>query len=123
MLMKNNIKVIYRKQVFTLSTSNKKTLLLQGLCCANCAIKIEEEVKKIQGVSEVNMNFATSTLSIESDNQANFEDILNKTKKIVNHHEPNIIVKEKIISISNEKTKINDFRINKIDICVINFIF
>ena len=35
----------------------KKIIKLEGLCCANCAAKIEEGVKKIPGVKEASLSF------------------------------------------------------------------
>ena len=44
----------------------KKIIKLEGLCCANCAAKIEEGVKKIPGVKEASLSFMTQRLTIEA---------------------------------------------------------
>ena len=41
-------------------------LKLEGLCCANCAAKIERDVQKIKGVSEANVAFMTQKMTIEA---------------------------------------------------------
>lgn len=44
----------------------KAVLKLEGLCCANCAAKIENEVKKIDGLNEANLSFMTQKLTLEA---------------------------------------------------------
>ena len=43
----------------------KKTYLLEGLCCANCAAKIERGVADIDGVTDASVNFLTTKLTFE----------------------------------------------------------
>lgn len=43
----------------------KKIIKLEGLCCANCAAKIEEGVKKLDGVKDASLSFMTQRLTIE----------------------------------------------------------
>lgn len=43
----------------------KKIVKLEGLCCANCAAKIEEGVKKLDGVKEASLSFMTQRLIME----------------------------------------------------------
>lgn len=43
----------------------KKIVKLEGLCCANCAAKIEEGVKKLDGVEEASLSFMTQRLTIQ----------------------------------------------------------
>lgn len=45
----------------------KKTFRLEGLCCANCAAKIEKAVQALPGVSAASLNFMTTKLTIESE--------------------------------------------------------
>lgn len=45
----------------------KKIIKLEGLCCANCAAKIEEGVKKLDGVKEASLSFMTQRLVIEAE--------------------------------------------------------
>ena len=44
-----------------------KTYRLTGLCCANCAAKMERNIEKIATVSEVTLNFMTQKLIVEMD--------------------------------------------------------
>ena len=43
----------------------RKIVKLEGLCCANCAAKIEEGVKKLPGVKEAALSFMTQRLTLE----------------------------------------------------------
>lgn len=43
----------------------KKIVKLEGLCCANCAARIEEGVKRLDGVEEATLSFMTQRLVIQ----------------------------------------------------------
>lgn len=59
----------------------KAVLKLEGLCCANCAAKIENEVKKIKGIEDANLSFMTQKLSIEAP-ETDIERIVEEASKI-----------------------------------------
>ncbi len=65
----------------------KKTFNLNDLDCANCAMKMEEGIKKIDGVIDANVNFITQTLMLEADDDV-FEDIFKKVIKVCKKIEP-----------------------------------
>lgn len=44
----------------------KKKFKLQDLDCANCAAKMEEAIKKIDGVEAATVSFMTQKLTIEA---------------------------------------------------------
>lgn len=71
----------------------KKTYLLDGLCCANCAAKIERGVAAIDGVASASVSFLTTKLTFEGDDQ-NIDEIVKKAKKIVKKIEPDVEIKE-----------------------------
>lgn len=66
----------------------KKNYKLEGLCCAHCANKIEEKVKKIKGVENATLSFMTQKLVVESEN-----DLTEEVVKIVSKIEKDVIVK------------------------------
>ncbi|MGM9904067.1 cadmium-translocating P-type ATPase [Enterococcus sp. 10A9_DIV0425] len=70
-----------------------KSYQLEGLDCANCAMKIEKQVKQIHGVKEASVNFATGKLTIEAD-EAEMTAIENEAKKKIVALEPNVTVTE-----------------------------
>jgi len=71
----------------------KKTYLLDGLCCANCAAKIERGVADIDGVTDANVNFLTTKLTFNGDD-SKIDDIVKKAKKVVKKIEPDVEIKE-----------------------------
>lgn len=54
---------------------------MEGLCCANCAAKIENEVRKIKGIEDANLSFMTQKLSIEAP-ETDIERIVDEASKI-----------------------------------------
>lgn len=67
----------------------KKTVKLEGLCCANCAAKIEDEVKRIAGVESASLSFMTQRLSMEVEDGRSYE-IIEEARKISNKIEPDV---------------------------------
>lgn len=76
---------------------NRLELVLEGLCCSNCAMKIEKKVSDLKAVKSANLNFATKMLFIEPEAENTGEDILKDVIKIVKAVEPDVTVKEKTI--------------------------
>lgn len=70
----------------------KTTFILEELDCANCAAKIEEGVKKIEGIENASVNFMTRKMIIEY-NEENKTEIIEKVKKVVKKVEPDIKIK------------------------------
>lgn len=83
----------------------KKEIILEGLDCANCAAKIEDEVNKLNGVKAY-MNFMNKTLTLETESEQEYKNTLQQVETIVHKHEPDVAVKEKSISKSNKKVLI-----------------
>ncbi len=73
-------------------SKNETKLILSGLTCANCANKIETRVNDLEGVKEANLNFTTSTLTIEGDGNKELNDIIIKAKEIIKKLEPEVKV-------------------------------
>ncbi|WP_154570534.1 cation transporter [Campylobacter portucalensis] len=65
----------------------KKRYILKNLGCANCAAKMEDKISKIDGVSEVSINFFTTKMSIEFD-ETKESQILKKAQAIITKIEP-----------------------------------
>ncbi len=55
--------------------------------CANCAAKMEEAVKKIDGVVNARVNFMTQKFMLEADD-ANYDKILDEAVKACKKVEP-----------------------------------
>ncbi len=65
----------------------KKIFKLEDLDCANCAAKMERNIAKIDGVSQINVNFLTQKMTIEADD-ARFEEIMDEVVKTCKKVEP-----------------------------------
>ena len=67
----------------------KQEYTLNGLDCSNCAQKIEHEIAGMKGIEACSVNFATSTLTVQVD-QNSGEDISLIIKKKVTEIEPHV---------------------------------
>ena len=91
-----------------------KSYRLEGLDCANCAMKIEKGVQKINGVKEATVNFTSGKLTIDAE-EDHLATIEQEAKKVVKELEPDVKVteidKEKVSEHGNEKERNTLFRI------------
>ena len=71
----------------------KKTFILEGLCCANCAAKIETGINKLEGIDHAAISFLTSKLVIETAEEPSKE-LLKKIEKAVHKVEPDVEMRE-----------------------------
>lgn len=55
--------------------------------CANCAAKVEEAVKKIDGVNDATVNFMAQKLVLDADD-ARFDEILQEVIAVAKKVEP-----------------------------------
>lgn len=70
----------------------KKVIALQDLDCANCAAKMECAVKKVEGVSNANVNFMMQKMTVEIDSdQPNA--VLAEIEKVCKKVEPDCVLK------------------------------
>lgn len=65
----------------------KKTFKLEDLDCANCAAKMENAIKKIDGVNDASVSFMTQKLVLDADDER-FDDILKECAKVCRRVEP-----------------------------------
>lgn len=86
--------------------TGKKTLILEGLDCANCAGKIEREVQKLSGIKTAVVDFVSKRLIIETEDKSKMGNILEKVNKIVKSIEPDVVVieEEKKNQLSMDKS-------------------
>ena len=69
----------------------KKRFKLLNLDCANCAAKMEEAIKKLDGVHDATVSFMTQKLTLDADD-ARFEEILQQAAKICKKVEPDCTI-------------------------------
>jgi len=71
---------------------NKVIILMQGLHCANCAAKIEENVKKMEGLRDVRLDFVNNRLSAWVSDMERMDEIKSEIVKIIKKFEPHVEV-------------------------------
>lgn len=72
----------------------KKTFAIEDLDCAHCAARMQEKIKKLDGVISAEVNFLSQQLVLEVED-AVFEKVLKQAVKICRKIEPDcrVIVK------------------------------
>src|SRR3989454_1445039 len=75
-----NVEVSQRQPV----TDNSRTVLaLEGMTCASCAMRIEKGLKKVPGVKDASVNFATEQATITYDSgQTGPEQLVQKVEAV-----------------------------------------
>ena len=71
----------------------KKTFRLEGLGCANCAAKMEDAIRKLDGVSSATVNFMTTKLVVEAEDEK-MPNIIESAEKIIKRIEPDVVLKK-----------------------------
>ena len=69
----------------------KKKFKLTDLDCANCAAKMEDAIKKIDGVTDANVSFMMQKMTIEAD-ESRFYDIMKEVVDVCKKVEPDCII-------------------------------
>ena len=70
----------------------KRRYTLENLGCANCAAKMEEKIKELDGVNSVTVNFITTKMVLDVEDDK-FDYVLNQAKDIIKSIEPYVEVK------------------------------
>lgn len=65
----------------------RKTFKILGIDCANCAAKLEDALKKIDGVQDVRINFFMEKLTLQA-NDDDFNDVLERVESAALRFEP-----------------------------------
>jgi len=83
-----------KKKKFHSGPTKKKTLPIQGMSCASCVVKIENSVKKLEGVVDVNVNLGTEKATVEFvPNKVSLDEI----KKAVTKAGPYQVLEETLV--------------------------
>ena len=69
----------------------KKRFNLEDLDCANCAAKMEEAIKKIDGVEDATVSFLTQKMTVTADD-ARFDTIMQEVVSVCKKVEPDCII-------------------------------
>src|SRR3989344_4680669 len=84
----------------------KDIIKISGMHCASCANRIEKSLKKVKGVKEASVNFASEKAMVEYDESKTsrkaLEQTIEKTGYKVISEEPNVsILKLRVIGMDN----------------------
>ena len=69
----------------------RKAFKLQDLDCANCAAKMENAIKNIEGVKSASISFMTQKLVLEADDDR-FEAVLDEAQHACTKFEPDCVI-------------------------------
>ena len=69
----------------------KKQFKLDEIDCANCAAKVEDAIKKIDGVNNATVSFMTQKLTLDADD-ARFDEILRQVIAVCRKVEPDCTI-------------------------------
>ena len=65
----------------------KKTYKMRELDCANCAAKMEDAIRKLDGVQDVSISFMTQKLTIQAE-EDRMDEIMRQAVKVCKKVEP-----------------------------------
>lgn len=65
----------------------KKKFKLQDLDCANCAAKMEDAIKKLDGVNDANVSFMTQKMMVDAEDDR-FDEIMEEVVRVCAKVEP-----------------------------------
>ena len=69
----------------------KKKFKLTDLDCANCAAKMEDAIKKLDGVNDASVSFMMQKMTIDADD-ARFDEIMKEVVEVCKKVEPDCII-------------------------------
>ena len=69
----------------------KKRYKMIDLDCANCAAKMEDAIRKIDGVNDVSVSFLSQKLTIDAD-ESRLDDIMSQVAKTCKRVEPDCTI-------------------------------
>ena len=69
----------------------KKKFKLTDLDCANCAAKMEDAIKKLDGVNDASVSFMLQKMTIDADD-ARFDEIMKEVVEVCKKVEPDCII-------------------------------
>lgn len=65
----------------------KKVFKLDEIDCANCALKLEDALRKVNGVADVKVNFLAQKLTLTAED-AQFDTVLREVVRVARKVEP-----------------------------------
>lgn len=69
----------------------RKSFKLRDLDCANCAAKMEDAIRKLDGVNSATVSFMTQKLTLDADD-TRFDEILQQAARVCKKVEPDCTI-------------------------------
>ena len=69
----------------------KMKFKLTDLDCANCAAKMEDAIKKLDGVNDASVSFMMQKMTIDADD-ARFDEIMKEVVEVCKKVEPDCVI-------------------------------
>jgi len=69
----------------------KKRYKISDLCCANCAAKMEDAIKRLPGVHDASVSILTEKLTLDAED-GRFDEILAEAVAICRKIEPDAVI-------------------------------
>lgn len=70
----------------------KKTFRVEDLDCANCALKVENGIKKLEGVKDASVSFMMQKMTIEAEEGVDFDALMKRVVKLCRKVEPDMTI-------------------------------
>ena len=70
----------------------RKIVRFTGICCANCAARLERALEKIDGINSVQLNFMAQRVNFDIDDNK-YEEVVKKIKEVTEKVLPECIYK------------------------------
>ncbi|MDR1132305.1 MAG: cadmium-translocating P-type ATPase [Oscillospiraceae bacterium] len=83
----------------------RKEYILDGLCCAACADKMQKRINKVAGVNAASIDFVTQKLSLEVGDGGKLDVIIAETNRIVKQYEPEVVIAEATAARKSARAK------------------
>lgn len=65
----------------------RKIVRFTGLCCANCAAKLERALEKIDGINSVQLNFMAQRINFDIED-SKYDKVVEEIKKVTDKVTP-----------------------------------
>ncbi len=69
----------------------RKKYQLSEIDCANCALKLEDAIKRVDGVEDAHVNFLTQKLTLVANDEC-FSDVLDRVIQVAARLEPDCTI-------------------------------
>lgn len=70
----------------------RKAYKFEGLCCANCAQKIEDGINKLEGVNSAKVVFMTEKLVLDLAEDVDLDALLDQAQAVASKYEEDCII-------------------------------